>query len=114
MNHEHQNNGSNYSLAKIVGTNADSKPENLGISGRLQPTSINSPEYVFANKGLTTEYIRKKLEIVEETSKQIVKKHITIPEQKNALPSINIDRLADQIYSLIERKARIERERRGL
>jgi hypothetical protein len=56
--------------------------------------------------------IRAYTQIIKERNKQIVEKEEVISKPKPTSP-IDINRLADQIYRLIERKARIERERRG-
>jgi len=57
--------------------------------------------------------IRVHPQIIRETKERIVEKEKVSPQQAKPL-SFDVNRLADQVYQLIERKVRIERERRGL
>jgi hypothetical protein len=50
-------------------------------------------------------------EIIKE---RVIEKEDRTPHATPQLPSIDLNRLTDQIYPLLERKVRIERERRGL
>jgi len=56
--------------------------------------------------------------VTSKETPQIIKEEKIIEKEVASkslqLPKINIDRLADQVYQLMERKIRIERERRGL
>ena len=59
------------------------------------------------------------IEHVTSTHTEIIKERVIEKEDKPAqvtpqLPSIDVNRLAGQIYQLIERRVRIEKERRGL
>jgi hypothetical protein len=57
--------------------------------------------------------IRSYPQIIKETREKIVEKESAPVQQANP-SALDVSRLADQIYQLIERKIRIERERRGL
>lgn len=56
--------------------------------------------------------------VTSKETPQIIKEERIIEKEVASkslqLPKINVDRLADQVYQLMERKIRIERERRGL
>ena len=59
------------------------------------------------------------IEHVTSTHTEIIKERVIEKEEKNLhatpqLPSIDLNRLTDQVYQMLERKVRIERERRGL
>ena len=61
------------------------------------------------------------IEHVASTHTEIIKERVIEKEEESKppqvtpqLPSIDANRLADQVYSFIERKMRIEKERRGL
>jgi D-hexose-6-phosphate mutarotase len=60
-----------------------------------------------------------KIEHVTSTHRELIKEKVIEKEDRTPhatpqLPSIDVNRLADQIYQVIERRVRIERERRGL
>ena len=62
-----------------------------------------------------------KIEHVTSTHTEIIKERVIEKEEESKpphatpqLPSIDLNRLTDQIYQMMERKIRIERERRGL
>ena len=84
------------------------------------PGSNNEPGTVSAEN---TNIYHTHPEIEHVTSKhtEIVKERVIEreldskpPQFTPQPPGIDVDRMADQIYQLIERRARIERERRGL
>ena len=61
------------------------------------------------------------IEHVTSTQTEILKERVLEKEEESKpphatpqLPSVDVNRLADQVYSFIERKIRIEKERRGL
>lgn len=51
--------------------------------------------------------------VVTETREKVVEKEV-VSEPRGKVSVLDVNRLADQIYQLIERRVRIERERRGL
>ncbi|MCK4731498.1 MAG: hypothetical protein KAT65_03480, partial [Methanophagales archaeon] len=61
-----------------------------------------------------------KIEHVTSTHTEIIKERVIEKEDIKPLhatpqlPSIDLNRLTDQVYQMLERKVRIERERRGL
>lgn len=70
----------------------------------------NEPMHEFAP---SEHVIRAYPQIIRETKEKIIER-APVPPQ-HAIPlAFDVNRLADQVYQLIERKVRIERERRGL
>jgi hypothetical protein len=70
----------------------------------------NKSMYEFAS---SEHVIRAYPQIIREIKEKIIERDTVPPQQAKPL-AFDVNRLADQIYQLIERKARIERERRGL
>jgi hypothetical protein len=66
-------------------------------------------------------HIYPEIEHITSTHTEVMKERVIEKEEESEpphvtpqLPGIDVNRLADQVYSVIERKVRIERERRGL
>ncbi len=84
------------------------------------PGSNNEPGSVSA-ENINIYHTHPEIEHVTSTHTEIVKERVIERESDSKPlqvtpqpPSIDVDRMADQIYQLIERRVRIERERRGL
>jgi hypothetical protein len=84
------------------------------------PGSSNEPCSVSA-ENVNIYHTHPEIEHVTSTHTEIVKERVIERESDSKPlqvtpqpPSIDADRMADQIYLLIERRVRIERERRGL
>lgn len=50
----------------------------------------------------------------ETVKEKILEKDQGFQDSNNSIPDIDVNKMADQVYSIIERKIKIERERRGL
>lgn len=50
----------------------------------------------------------------EIVKQKILEKDQGFQDSNNSIPDIDVNKMADQVYSIIERKIKIERERRGL
>lgn len=50
----------------------------------------------------------------ETVKEKILGKDQGFQDSNNSIPDIDVNKMADQVYSIIERKIKIERERRGL
>lgn len=80
-----------------------------GFTPTMQDRSRRTePTYTLAEHVLRTSP-----QVIRETKERIVEKEVA-PEPRERLSAPETNRLADQVYQLIERKIRIERERRGL
>jgi len=92
-----------------------------------QPVSRETAELGIEQTHLNTSEIGKvpiyhtypKIEHVTATHTEIIKERVIEKEDKvpyatPQLPSIDVNRLTDQVYQMMARKMRIERERRGL
>ena len=113
-----------YSLEKEAGQKILSY---LKLSSIAQPVSRETAEVGNKQTHLNTLEIEKaplyhtypKVEHVTSTHTEIIKERVIEKEDKPPhatpqLPSVDVNRLTDQVYQLMERKVRIERERRGL
>lgn len=90
-------------------------PFNL-LSSRVTPlarTDINKSNSVGYEYAPSEHVIRAYPQIIRETREKIVEKEGGTM-QKVKPPSFDLNRLTEQLIQLIERKVRIERERRGL
>jgi hypothetical protein len=75
---------------------------------------MKNENYIF-NKTLKTEQEVDDLKkMIIETKKTLAEKSISYPSKNSGKPNIDINRIADQVYQNIERRIRIERERKGL
>jgi hypothetical protein len=115
-----------YSIDKEAGQKIHSY---LIASSIAQPVSRETAEVGNKQTHLNIREIEKvplyhtypKIEHVTSTHTEIIKERVIEKEAESKpplvtpqLPSIDVNRLADQVYSFIERKIRIEKERRGL
>ena len=87
---------------------------------RHSPGSSNEPGSLSVENA-NIYHTHPEIEHVTSTHTEIVKERVIERESDSKplqvtpqLPGIDVERMADQIYQLIERRARIERERRGL
>lgn len=80
-----------------------------------ESNDFNSPE-IHAQE---LSYYSPDMEHLETFQSETVKEKILEKDQgfqdfTNSIPDIDVNKMADQVYSIIERKIKIERERRGL
>ena len=93
----------------------DVLPKERVLTSAYSSSGFELPQHIrFRNERALLEYVQKQTKIINETEEEVAKKQPFVSEPQINLPSIDMNRLVDQIYELIERKARIERERRGL
>lgn len=100
-------------IPKTMTLIASSDAESLKSASSLLTLRRRS-DFELMNDRILIEHVKRNPKIINEAREQIVKEQTLVSEQKVILPSIDMNRLSDQIYELIERKVRIERERRGL
>jgi hypothetical protein len=115
-----------YSLDKEAGQKI---PLYLKSASIAQPVSRETAEVGNKQTHLNTREIEKvplyhtypKIEHVTSTHTELIKERVIEKEEESKLPnatpplpSIDVNGIADQVYSFIERKIRIEKERRGL
>jgi hypothetical protein len=109
---------SNYRLPLVTQQPPVVTYEPSAVSNKNLVTYIPSGTSDFINRS-SFNIINKKNEQMQLGIKkapiyQVIEKEDRTPHATPQLPSIDVNRLADQIYQVIERRVRIERERRGL
>nr|CBH39153.1 hypothetical protein BSM_26310 [uncultured archaeon] len=113
-----------YSIEKEAGQKIHSYLKSASIA---QPVTRETAEVGNKETHLHTLEIEKvplyhtypRIEHVTSTQTEIIKERVIEKEDKPPhatpqLPSVDVNRLTDQVYQLMERKVRIERERGGL
>ncbi|KYC36099.1 hypothetical protein WA1_40890 [Scytonema hofmannii PCC 7110] len=91
--------------------------EDLVLHQQVDRTTIkNQPKQNYPNT-LTMEFVQPKANIstVQNDRENKVKgKNDIVKQVQTDIPTINVNRIAEQVYQLIEKKLKIERQRRGM
>jgi hypothetical protein len=95
--------------------NFESGFDNSGVNRERTSYNVNSENFTFQNRRKVQQEVEQIREIVVETTKTLNKSPSSnYPAEAEIKRHIDINRISDQVYQNIERRIKIERERRGI